>query len=342
MLRKIALPVITVAAVAGVLAATGPGAHADVNSGRVTYTTAGASAAAGWSVRSAAVDFTHTQGRYGSAGNSSWENLPVSTLGTVTAGEDITALAHAGGINGGIAQELCDTAQGAPGYAAQEVIVQVAKGQFAVIETIGAFGKDAANGTDVCDNGVLGAAAGSTVTEAKVLLAGIKANDTVDMNTLYNARTHYSVNFDGGNRNVEKGHVTFAAENLKSGAIGFDDSIAGAFITSSFITDEAAQLVTADTAQAQVLTGTSVPAPNGGVLEGNAPHELFRAAHSIVSGNAIDGSGTSHGSYFTSPGWTATPVASSADGTKGGALYLVPSAVRADNFYVAGGDGIVG
>lgn len=338
--------VLGLAAAAGIiLAAAGPAAFA-VGIPAVTYTTAGTAAAAGWSVRSANVDFTHTQGRFGSAGNSSWENLPVAAgLAGVSAGTDITSRVNAGAIGGGIGQELCDTSQGSPGYAAQEGIVQVAPGSFDVIESVGYFGSTSLNSNgDVCDNGLLGVAAGSHVVESKVLLTGIRANDTVDMNELYNARTRYEVvNESGQTVQVTRGHITFATEDLVTGGIGFDDSIAGSFISPDFITNEAAQGVVADTAKAIPLSGVTVPAPNGGSLEWSAPSELIRVAHSGVSGNSIAiGGHEVRGSFFGNSAWSATPVASTADGTANSALYLDASQVDADNFYVAGGQGLVG
>jgi hypothetical protein len=341
---KLAISAVPVAAVLALGVQWGPAAHAST-SAVPTYTTAGVAAAAGWNVRSSSVDFTHTQGRYGSAGNASWENLPVaSSLASVTAGTNITSQVNGGAIGGGIGQELCDTSQGSPGYAAQEGIVQVASGQFDVIESIGYFGPTALNSNgDVCDNGLLGVAQGSHVVESKVLLTGVHANDTVDMNTLYNARTKYNVFYNGHNYAVTKGHITFSADDLVTGGIGFDDSIAGAFISSSFTTNEAAQGVVSDTAKAPALTNVAVPAPNGGILEHTAPSELIRVAHSAVAGNSTAVGGHEvQGSFFTNSAWTATPVASTKDGTAGSALYLDPSAVAADNFYVAGGIGLVG
>lgn len=346
MRTKLRWAVVTLAALAlGVLGiASGVAAHAAVNA-NPTYTTAGTAAAAGWSVRSANVDFTHTQGRYGSAGNSSWENLPVAaTLATVTTGTDITSRVNGGAIGGGIGQELCDTVQGSPGYAAQEGIVRVGPNDFDVIESVGEFGTHPLNTSgDVCDNGLLGVASGSHVVASKVLLTGVHANDTVDMNELYNARTGYVFVNQSGTHQVTRGHVTFSAADLATGALGFDTSIAGSFISHSFTTNEAAQGVVSDTVAATPLSGVTVPAPNGGTLEHTAPSELMRVAHSAASGNSVAiGGHEVQGSFFTNSAWTATPVASTADGTANSALYLDPSAVSADNFYVAGGIGLVG
>lgn len=346
----VAVPV----AAAGVLALAGT-ASASVSSSP-TYTTAGTAAAAGWNIRSAGVDITHNEGRFGSSGDGSWENLPEGTPGswitTAVTGSTIRnvtvpssgPVVNPSGITGGIGAELCDTTQGSPGYTAQEGIVQATPGNFDVVEAVGYFGATSLNSSgDVCDNGLLGVAKGSTAIEVKVLLTGVKADDTVDLNELYNARTNYTVNAFGPNVPVTRGHVVFSAHDLMTGAIGFDDSIAGTFIAPDFITNEAAQGVVADTKAAPQLTGVTVPAPNGGALESSAPSELVRVAHSGASGNPIDGGRhVVHGSYFTNGAWTATPVASTADGTAGSALYLDPSAVAADNFYVAGGIGLVG
>lgn len=356
--RRLRKPSRRVAALGGIGAAAAVALSAGLavagTSAQVTYTTAGTAAAAGWSVRSANVDFTHTQGRFGSAGNSSWENLPVGTqaeqasLLALQAGDPIPVsggMITGAGVLGGIGAELCDTSQNAPGYAAQEGIVQVAPGQFDVIESVGYFGPHALNSNgDVCDNGLLGVALGSKALTVKVLLTGVHANDTVDLNVLYNARTNYRVTReDGRGLQVTRGHITFTAQDLVSGGIGFDTSIAGAFIAPNFVTNEAAQGVVSDTAHAIPLTGVAVPAPNGGVLTHTAPSELIRVAHSAVAGNSVAVGGHEvQGSFFTNSAWNATPVASTADGTPGGALYLDPSLVAADNFYVAGGIGLVG
>lgn len=342
MFRKIFYAAVPLAA-ASVLALSGAADAANLSP---SYTTAGVAAAAGWSVRSANVDFTHTQGRFGSAGNASWENLPIATgLSSAFAGEDITSAVTGGAIGGGIGAELCDTSQGAPGYAAQEGIVRVGPNAFIVVGSVGLFGPVALNSNgDVCDNGLLGVAHGSHVSESKVLLTGITANDTVDLNVLYNARTNYHVTREDGHTfQVTRGHITFTTQDRMTGAIGFDDSIAGAFISPNFITNEAAQGVVADTTRAIPLSGVSVPAPNGGILESIAPSELIRVAHSAVSGNSIViGGGEVQGSFFTNSAWDAQPVASTSDGLPGGILYLDPSRVAADNFYVSGGIGLVG
>ncbi len=344
-IRKIAaafavalLPLGASLAVSGAASASVPAAP--------SYTTAGVAAASGWIVRSANVDFTHTQGRFGSSGNASWENLPIASgLSAVTAGQDITSAVQGGDLGGGIGAELCDTSQGAPGYAAQEGIVRTGQDSFIVIGSVGWFGPVAHNNFgDVCANGLLGVAPGSHVAASRVLLTGITANDTVDLNLLYNARTRYQVvNESGRTVQVTRGHITFATQDLMTGGIGFDDSIAGSFISSNFVTNESAQGVVADTASAVPLSGVTVPAPNGGALESSAPSELIRVAHSGVSGNSIViGGGEVKGSYFTNTAWAATPVASTSDGLPGGILYLDPSADDADNFYVAGGIGLVG
>jgi hypothetical protein len=364
-------------ALAGAVALVTGGALAAAGTAQATplppsFTTAGVAAAAGWNVRSSTVDFTHTQGRFGSAGNASWENLPMAPSGSwaaqattgdvlegvhvdplgnqtvsglVTLGGGSTSLPRVGsGILGGIGMELCDTVQGAPGYAAQMGIVRTGPNAFKVLEVVGDFGPVALNSNgDVCDNGLLGVAKGSLAVEVKVLLVGVSANDTVDMNLLYNERTHYSVFFNQHNINVARGHITFTTQDDNTGAIGEDASIAGSFLTQTFVTNEAAQGVVADTTHAIPLSGVTVPAPNGGVLENTAPSELIRVAHSTVSGNSIAiGGHEVQGSFFTNSAWNAQPVASTSDGLPGGILYLDPSQVAADNFYVSGGIGLVG
>jgi len=263
----------------------------------------------------------------------------------VVTGTNITSAVQAGDIGGGIGAELCDTSQNAPGYAAQEGIVRTGPDSFVVIGSVGWFGPVAHNNFgDVCANGLLGVAPGSHVVEAKVLLTGITANDTVDLNLLYNARTRYQV-VDERHRTIQvtRGHITFTTADLMTGGIGFDDSIAGSFISPNFVTNESAQGVVSDTTHAIPLSGVTVPAPNGGSLENTAPSELIRVAHSAVSGNSVViGGGEVRGSYFTNTAWTASAVASTSDGLPGGILYLDPSRVAADNFYVAGGIGLVG
>lgn len=340
--KKILFAAVPVAAV-GALALGGVASAATAPS----FTTAGVAAAAGWSVRSANVDFTHTQGRFGSSGDSSWENLPIaSALASATTGEPITSiLNNPGSLDGGIGAELCDTSQGAPGYAAQEGIVRVGPNSFDVIGSVGWFGPTAHNSNgDVCDNGLLGVAPGSHVAESRVLLTGVTANDTVDLNVLYNAKTNYHVTDERNHTfQVTRGHITFTTEDLSTGGIGFDDSIAGAFISPNFVTNEAAQGVVADTTAAIPLTGVTIPASNAGSLVHSAPNELIRVSHSAVAGNSIAVGGSEvQGSFFTNSAWNATPVASTRDGSPNSALYLDPSLVNEDNFYVAGGQGLVG
>lgn len=365
--RKILFAVASLAA-AGALALS---QAADAAPLSPSYTTAGVAAAAGWNVRSSTVDFTHTQGRFGSSGDSSWENLPMAPAGSwaaqavtndviegvhvdshgvqtisglETLGGGTVRIVVPSGILGGIGMELCDTTQGAPGYAAQMGIVRTGPNTFSVLEVVGEFGPVALNSNgDVCDNGLLGVAAGSLAVEAKVLLTGVTANDTVDMNLLYNERTRYSVWYNSHNINVARGHITFTTQDLNTGAIGEDTSISGSFLTQTFVTNEAAQGVVADTTHAIPLSGVSVPAPNGGILESAAPSELIRVAHSAVSGNSVAiGGHEVQGSFFTNSAWNAQPVASTSDGLPGGILYLDPSQVAADNFYVSGGHGLVG
>lgn len=359
-----------VAVAAGIALAAGGTAGAAVTS-TPSFTTAGVAAAAGWSVRSANVNFTHTQGRFGSAGNASWENLPEAPAGTWAAqavtgdviegvtvssagAQSVSGLETLAGVSqrdripsgvlGGIGIELCDTVQGSPGYTAQMGIVRTGPNAFKVLEVVGEFGPVALNSNgDVCDNGLLGVAKGSLAVEVKVLLTGVTANDTVDMNLLYNERTRYSVFYNQRNINVARGHITFTTQDLNTGAIGEDTSISGSFLTQTFVTNEAAQGVVSDTTHAIPLSGVTVPAPNGGVLESSAPSELIRVAHSQVSGNSVAiGGHEVQGSFFTNSAWTAQPVASTSDGLPGGILYLDPSQVAADNFYVAGGQGLVG
>lgn len=339
--KKILFAAVPVAAV-GALALGGVASAATAPS----FTTAGVAAAAGWSVRSANVDFTHTQGRFGSAGNSSWENLPIdSELAGAVTGQNITSFLNDRVLAGGIGAELCDTSQSAPGYAAQEGIVRVGPNSFDVIGSVGSFGNTAHNSNgDVCDNGLLGVAPGSHVAESKVLLAGVTANDSVDLNVLYNAKTNYHVTDEQNHTfQVTRGHITFTTEDLSNGEIGFDDSIAGAFISPNFVTNEAAQGVVADTTAAIPLTGVSIPASNAGSLVHTAPNELIRVSHSAVAGNSIAVGGSEvQGSFFTNSAWNATPVASTRDGSPNSSLYLDPSLVNEDNFYVAGGQGLVG
>lgn len=344
-------------------------AHASV-SPSVTYTSTtleNGNSVAGWSAFSASeVNFTHIESYIGSAGNSSWENLPVVPgAGSWTVGKTFTDLTPDGNrdpITGGAGLQLCDRNVGGSGNlgeAAQIGVVNVGGGNFDVVEALGAFNpfslpNAALNSSgNVCDNGVLGSAPGSVALIVKVLLTGIRANDTVQAGILYDPHSHYTF----GGKIVQKGYITFYATDLSNLGLTNQDFLGGGVVFAQdvtidghtchfnpLLTNEADAGVVSDTTLSPSISGTPVPAPNGGSLEWNAPNELVRFAHTKASANStvIGGHETAGaGAFYNVPAWTAYPVASTSDGTPAGMLKLDPQKFAADNFAVEGGLGLI-
>lgn len=361
MLRKISLAFGCAAVAAVVLAGT-----AVAGTGPVTYTSTtleGGNSVAGWSAFSASeVNFTHIESYIGSSGDSSWENLPVvktttefGNPATWTVGKTMTGLSPLNTegtpdpITGGVGLQLCDRNVGALGEAAQLGIVNVGAGNFDVVEALGAFVGPALNSSgNMCDNGVLGGAPNSVALIVRVLLTGVRANDTVQAGILYDPHSRYT--FSG--RLVQKGYVTFYATDLSNPNNTNQDFMGGGnyFVPRNgldfhpLLTNEADAGVVSDTTLSPSVSGTPVPAPNGGSLEWNAPNELVRFAHTKASANStvIGGHETAGaGAFYNVPAWTAYPVASTSDGTPAGMLKLDPQVFAADNFAVEGGLGLV-
>ena len=369
MLRKIGFGLAAVVA-AGTLA-LGSTANAAV-SPTVTYTSTtaeGGNSVAGYSAFSAGeVNFTHIESYIGSSGNSSCENLPVAAnlagmpVGTTFTDVTPSAVKTTTSITGGAGLQLCDRNVGGSGNlgeAAQLGVVNVGGGNFDVVEALGAFNpfsqtNAALNSSgNVCDNGVLGSAPGSVALIVKVLLTGIRANDTVQAGILYDPHSHYT--FDG--HIVQKGYITFYTTDLSNLGLTNQDFLGGGTVFAQdvtieghtchfnpLLTNEADAGVVSDTTLSPSISGTQVPAPNGGSLEWNAPNELVRFAHTKASANStvIGGHETAGvGAFYNVPAWTAYPVASTSDGTSTGMLKLDPQVFAADNFAVEGGIGLI-
>lgn len=353
----------------------GVGGNAMAGTGPVTYTSTTlehGNSVAGWSAFSASeVNFTHIESYIGSSGDSSWENLPVVTGGSSwTVGKTFTDLSPNGNIDpitGGVGLQLCDRNVGGSGNlgeAAQIGVVNVGGGNFDVVEALGAFNpfslpNAALNSSgNVCDNGVLGSAPGSIALIVKVLLTGIRANDTVQAGILYDPHSHYTF----GGRIVQKGYITFYATDLSNLGLTNQDFLGGGVVFAQdvpcrnsndvevtchfnpLLTNEADAGVVSDTTLSPSISGTPVPAPNGGSLESAAPNELVRFAHTKASANStvIGGHETAGaGAFYNVPAWTAYPVASTSDGTPAGMLKLDPQWFAADNFAVEGGLGLI-
>lgn len=336
----------------------GVGGNAMAGTGPVTYTSTTlehGNSVAGWSAFSASeVNFTHIESYIGSSGDSSWENLPVVAgagawhVGT-TLNDVGPNLTNHDPIMGGIGLQLCDRNVGAFGEAAQLGIVNVGGGNFDVVEALGAFVGPALNSSgNMCDNGVLGSAPNSVALIVRVLLTGIRANDTVQAGILYDPHSHYK--FDG--TLVQKGYITFYATDLSNLGLTNQDFMGGGIMTGNrdginfhpLLTNEADAGVVSDTTLSPSISGTPVPAPNGGSLEWAAPNELVRFAHTKASANStvIGGHETAGaGAFYNVPAWTAYPVASTSDGTATGMLKLDPQIFAADNFAVEGGLGLI-
>lgn len=343
--RLAAVGAVGVLALSGAVAATGQ-AHA--SQGPVTYTSTtanGGNAVAGWDAFAPGTfNLTHTESYIGSSGDSSWENLPVdSALAGASVGHVLGSTQQP---EGGIGEALCDRNTGSNGEAAQLGVVNVGGGSFDVVEALGIFGSHALNSSgDVCDNGILGAALGSTALIIKVLLTGVHANDTVQAGILYDSRENYTF---GGHLKV-KGDITWYATDLSNTADTNSDSLGGAAYfpagSQPLLTNEADEGVVSDSAGTVALTGVSVPAPNGNGLTSTAPNELVRFAHvklsansTVLGGHTVSGAGSFQASGVP---WNVNPVASTSDGTATGILKLDPSQFAEDNFYVSGGIALV-
>lgn len=331
--RRLAAAALAPVLVAGAGLAVAGTAHA-ANS-PVTYTSAGVNAAAGWYGFSPdEVDFTHIETYIGSSGDGSLGSLPADTgLVGLAAGATVTTNPA-----GGVGEALCDRDGNGEGSAAQVGEVNLGNGTLDVVEALGTFGHTALNSSgDVCDNGLLGEATGSTAVVLKVLLTGVKADDTVQAGVLYDIKDAYSYN----GHHAGAGDVTFYATDLDSNASNYDIISVPAHLGHGIITDEADAGVVADTASAPEIF-EAVPAPNGGALESSAPNELVRFAHVKVNANSVvTGGHEVEGSFQSNAAWSTYPVAATTDGTSGGQLYLDPSVFSADNFRVDGGTGII-
>jgi hypothetical protein len=311
----------------------------------VIYTDAGVNATAGWEAYSPdLVNFTHIESYIGSSGDSSWESLPVAAITTSPLNTIASSTMPGNGkiagtnpITGGVGIQLCDRSSGA---AAQIGVVNVGGGLFDVVEALGTFGSHANNSSgDVCDNGLLGDAHnGSTAVLLKVLLTGVKANDTVQAGILYDLHDAYHF----GPHHAGAGDVTFYATDLSNSTdSNYDILPVHTYLAGLIVTNEADAGVVADTATSVAL-GPPVPAPNGGPLESSAPNELVRFAHVKVNGNStVTGGHEVEGAFQSSAAWSVTPVAATTDGLPTGQIYLKPTAFAADNFAVEGGTGIV-
>lgn len=300
----------------------------------VTYTSAGANAAAGWYAFSPdQVNFTHIESYIGSSGDSSLGSLPADpSLIGVAAGQSVPS-----NPTGGVGLALCDRKSGA---AAQLGEVNLGNGTLDVVEALGTFGSTALNtGGDVCDNGLLGNAQGSTAIYLKVLLTGVKLDDTVQGGILYDLKDSYTYN----HHHAGAGFATFYATDLTTTSTNYDIIDLPSYLGHGVLTDEADAGVVADTTSAEALT-SSVPAPNNSATKSSAPNELVRFAHVKVNGNSVVTGGSETEGAFETPvngAWSDYAVAATQDGQAGSPLYLVGSQFFDDNFYAAGGTGII-
>lgn len=333
-------------AVAAALAGAGLGfAHSGAGAAtQITYTGAGANSTAGWSAFSPdLVRFSHIETYIGDAGDSSLENLPIaSDIAFADPGDDITKLATEGAIQGGAGIQLCDRNTGHDGAAAQLGLVQVKPGWFDLVEGLGFLGNDNAlnSSGNVCDNGLIGEAKGSTPEHVVVLLTNVHVNDTVKVGILYDP--FHPFWFD--TQEFPAGTITFYGTDLSNLNNTNVDSTEASdwFANNRFFTNEADAGVVSDTVQSPALTNLAVPAPNFGVLLHKGTSELVRFAHvKVNANNAVNGQGEVQGAFQSNKDWTTNPVAATTDGASTGLLYLDPSVFAADNFYVAGGLGLV-
>lgn len=345
--RRFAAAAAGVALVAVAGLATASSARASQGPTIYTSTAAnGGNSVAGWSAfQGGTFTLTHIEAYQGSSGHSEWENLPVdSALGTDIHNVPGHTLTLAEQPAGGIGMALCDRNTGGAGEAAQLGIVNVGGGLFDEVEGLGLFNSPALNSSgDVCDNGIIGAPGNhSTAFVIKVLLTGIHANDTVQAGIGYNARQRFTF----GGLVLAKGDIAFSATDLSNPTDTNVDFLGGvAILPHPFVTNEADVGVVSDTAATVPLTGVSVPAPNGGILESVAPNEIARFAHvklsansTVVGGHTVSGAGA-----FEAAGvpWNVFPVASTSDGTPAGILKMVPQQFAADNFAAEGGIALV-
>lgn len=366
--RKILFAAASLAA-AGTLALSATANAA--TSGIVTYSNAGSNAVAGWFAfagDSTTGYFTHLNSYLGSAGNSTIENLPVSTLKLLTnnpvpSDNFWTPQPNSGStintkILGGFGLGLCDRQTD---YGAQIGDVYVGNGLMDVVAATGIFDPSTQQNGDACEGGLVnqgpgpfpGAANPGSLGSIVVLLQGIPVNDTiqVDMQSapyMWNNHPAHSVSFAA--IDLSRPSLSNAADlclpnsrNPVPSPSATTPPLNGeqcTFTGARF--NEADAGVITDTTPAPALN-IAVPAPNTGGLESNGLDELVRFAHVKVSANGINGH-MSHGnteSPLQNGPWTTYAVAATGDGLPNGPRYLVPSNFGADNFYVAGGLGLI-
>jgi len=309
--------ILAVAAVtAGVLLGYLAGAASAGVSGHVYYTPKGATAVAGYEASALGDYFTHQYAYTGSNG---------ATLGQLDATApnadgslgNTAAFPLAAHVDNGVGIGLCDQNTG---DAAQLGIVNIGGGLKDVVWATGVFHSPAADGTDICHNGVVStfvnAGPYTAASTTGILIAGVPIQNTVTVDIL--SDQHHAHN------GCAAGTILFSAVNLGDPAAVHNSPCITAPGGTATVFNEADQGSVADNTAVAPLTGT-VPLPDG------VTNSLAVFAHDTLSANTPHG--TAHGSFQADPAWNVFAVASTNNGLAppAGSLLLAPSVFRNDH-----------
>jgi len=315
--RRLAAGAAGVALVAGAGLAVGGPAHASISPTvewtAKTTTTAVAGIFA--HAPNSAVNFTHVTAYVGNDGGSSQEQLaPATTFPTGNRFEGTVT-----GVVNGVGLGLCNQGFGPfNGYGSQIGQVYVGGGLVDIVWAGGFFGTALNNG-DPCQNGVVS-------TTARILMANVPVNDTVQLDVLYDYAHGYT--FRGHSHPA--GFITFSGTDLSAtpGTTVQDGFLAPAGLKFN----EADAGAVADTTNVTPLA-CNVPAPDVKF----ASDLLATIAHLSLNGNVTGGHEIFGPAWGNSVGWNSFYVAATKNGgpcTQGNPAYLVPGTVKSDHIRI--------
>lgn len=309
---KIILPVITTAAVAGILAATSPGAHAavpNVNSNGVV----------GYSAMQNGNDayFTDQVSQFG-LGDPQYSvsnpRLPVNTalaaaLNSLHVGGSFTEIGDFGGANVAAARVgFCGgTEAGAAnaGTTIQELIIPVSDTRYDVVAVTGKF---AANGGNACLGSSLPADA-----EAALVLENVPVSHTARLQLLFDGRHAHNGTSAGG--------ASFIASDL-TGTAANQVNRAGVFAHAGSEFYEADNGITGATGTATQSLGSTV------LPDSRFPNLAAVEAHVVLNANDTATGGEVKGTLQSGKAWDVV-----ADATQvGGVIDGAPGVFKSDHF----------
>jgi len=265
-----------------------------------------------------AVNFTHVTGYVGNDGGSSQEQLDSTTPPSPNVeGRVITTPVNAVGLG------LCNQGFGPfNGYANQIGEVYIGGGLVDIVFGGGIFAPAVNNG-DPCQNGVVPPVFNGG---ARVLMANVPVNDTVQLDILYDYAHGYS--FRGHSHPA--GFITYSATDLSAtpGTTVQDGFLAPAGLKFN----EADAGAVADTATVNPLA-CNVPAADVKF----SPDLLTTVAHLSLNGNVTGGHEIFGPAWGNSVGWNSFYVAATRNGgpcVQGNPAYLVPGTVKSDHIRI--------